>query len=119
MLYNAAKHRAKEKGLTFDLTEDWIYQKLLRKCELTGLSFFLSENERYNRHALTPSVDRINQDLGYTKDNCRLIIWWVNLAKQKYSDLELWHLCSLVIESLDANGVPAVKRMEEIPVVII
>lgn len=71
------RSRAKKHGMDFDLTAEWILERLESGCELTGLSFKL---EAGSRDAMSPSVDRIDSSGGYTKDNCRVILWGLNAA---------------------------------------
>jgi hypothetical protein len=72
------KKRSKREGVDFDLDAGWLSEKLKRgKCELTGLQFdFSIENRR--RNSRTPSVDRITAGGGYTKANCRVVLYAVN-----------------------------------------
>lgn len=76
MMYRA-KRAAKDRGLLFDLDRQWFRERLERgRCEMTGLAFDMIGR----RTPLSPSIDRINPRGGYTKSNCRLIIWWLNRA---------------------------------------
>lgn len=57
-----------------------------------------------DRHPYTPTIDKIDPNKGYTKDNCRIVIWWYNLSKSIWND-------ELVIETIhswfknkDLNG---------------
>jgi hypothetical protein len=78
-LWIGAYNRAKKKDLEFDLTIDWIESKLKEGvCEMTGMEFQIKEYskqghlERTNPYA--PSIDRINPDKGYTKDNVQVVL---------------------------------------------
>ena len=55
------------------------------KCEVTGMPF----NPRFwaagPKGPWSPSVDRIDPKKGYIKDNCQLVIWMYNAAKQEFS----------------------------------
>jgi len=55
-------------------------------CQLTGLPFdFMPTNKTYkNPHA--PSLDRIDSQKGYTKENCRIVLSAVNDALGEYDD---------------------------------
>src|SRR5882672_5312955 len=83
-----AKYRAKRDGLEFELTPEWFYTKLLSKCEVTGMSFYTTRNnlDRFEKHKLSPSVDRIDNSKGYTLNNSRMVIWWFNMTKGVLSD---------------------------------
>lgn len=88
-----AKHRSKKKGLPFNLTLDWIVEKLRRGvCERTGTPFvFESHNPR------APSLDQINPSKGYTMDNTQVVTWQYNFCKGQGTDEELLQFaCDLV-----------------------
>jgi len=82
-LYTQTKHRAKNAGLEFSLTEEWFVEKVnAGVCELTGLPFGrIHENDPYS-----PSPDRIDNDIGYRDGNGRMILWWLNKAKGTMSE---------------------------------
>jgi hypothetical protein len=77
-LYYQTKRSARERGLSFSLTKDWFVEKVnAGVCELTGLSFGpILENDPY-----APSPDRIVNEIGYEEGNGRMILWWLNQAK--------------------------------------
>lgn len=82
-LYQRAKRSARERGLSFSLTEDWFVEKVnAGVCELTGLPFGpILENDPY-----APSPDRIVNEIGYEDGNGRMILWWLNNAKATMSE---------------------------------
>ncbi len=47
-------------------------------CEVTNLPFVPSEKKM---GPFLPSVDRTDPKKGYTKDNCKMVIWMYNAAK--------------------------------------
>lgn len=74
-------HNAKYHGGGCHLTIEWIIGKLKAgKCEMTGLPFDL------NGGPYGPSIDRIDSKKGYTEDNCRVIVWWLNRALYVWGD---------------------------------
>jgi len=114
LIYNA-RRRARQKNLKFDLDIDWAFEKLrIGVCPVTGLKFRSEVKGFKERSEYTPSIDRINPKLGYTKDNCRIVIWWYNIAKQTYSDIEVWHLCDQLVRSFDLKGALSALKKEEI-----
>jgi hypothetical protein len=77
---NRAKKRARARGLEFDLDLAWVKRKLdCGRCEVTGLEFSCCYGEGGHR-PYSPSVDKKNPAEGYTKENCRLVLWAVNCA---------------------------------------
>lgn len=55
------------------------------RCPRTGLVFV---EERL--HPFTPSLDRIDSALGYTRDNCRLTTAMYNFARGNLTDKRFW-----------------------------
>ena len=61
------------------LTVEWIEQRLLQGvCEVTGIAF----ERKGDRRPFMPSIDRIDSSKGYTPENCRVVLWIINAAKQ-------------------------------------
>lgn len=92
-LFHTAKYRSKKLSIDFNLDLEWIKDRLTI-CEITGIPFKIrdvkitnSEGGNYgDRHPHTPTIDKIDPNKGYTKDNCRMVIWWYNLSKSVWSD---------------------------------
>ena len=82
-MLHICKQRAREKGIDFTLTIDWVEEKLSRGvCEITGIAFVLGTI----RHPFLPSIDPIDSNKGYTPENCRMILWMLNAAKGDSSE---------------------------------
>jgi len=65
-----------------------IYKHQEGKCYYTGLQYSLTE-----QGPLYMTADRIDNSIGYTKDNIALCCWYVNCAKNKWplaQMKELW-----------------------------
>jgi len=87
------RHSAKRRGLTFALTEAW-FEKHLQNgfCQLTGLPIRIKPyqpNSQGSRTFYSPSIDRIDNNEGYTIDNCRIICWGANQLKSKFTDRDI------------------------------
>lgn len=78
-LLESCRRRAIKKNIPFDLDRDWMHERIVAGCELTGLPFTLAA-VHVGRGPLSASVDRRDNSKGYTKDNCRLIAWALNSA---------------------------------------
>jgi hypothetical protein len=101
-LYHAAKYRAKKKGLVFDLTKDWILEKLNNGvCEASGLKIQFSQKYSRTRHAFSepfsPSLDKIDPKGGYTKDNTQLVVWIYNAAKSAFTHEDVLILANALV----------------------
>lgn len=81
------KQRSRKMGVKSNLTTGWLREKLkLTNCEVTGLPF---DKENTNS-PFYPSIDRVDSELGYTKDNCQLVVIIYNFAKSEYS-VDVFH----------------------------
>jgi hypothetical protein len=82
LLLRMAKKRSERNGWEFDLTKEWITERIQRNtCELSGQSFMF-KNTTHNTHfnPYSPSIDRIDSSKGYTKDNCRVVLACINMG---------------------------------------
>ena len=87
---------AKEKGLPFTITEEWYLNKFDKGCEMTGIPFDKSGSD-------TPwvaHIDRIIPELGYTKENCRLVCAIYNLAKKDWKDSDVLKMATHIIKPI-------------------
>lgn len=76
---SSCRARARRAGLACTVTVDWVVERIKQGCELTGLPFELSHESRIKqRSPYAPSIDRIDCTQGYTKENCRLVVWAMN-----------------------------------------
>jgi len=106
MVYLSIKSRSKKKNLKFDLTLDWLLNKLKKGiCEITGLPF--SEKIQRPAHRYAPSVDRIDPKKGYVKDNCRVVLLMVNHIKRDYTDEEVAQVGLAMDGYLQGEKVPS------------
>lgn len=80
----SAKHRALRKGIIFDITDEDIKEKLNNqdnKCFISKQPISMIENDWYSL-----SLDRLDNMLGYTKENTIVVTKFVNSSK---NDLQL------------------------------
>ncbi len=83
MQFYALRHSAKRRGVSFDLTKDVI--KVPEKCPVLGIQLVQGDTKRRNN----PSVDRINNKLGYVKGNINVISSRANSLKADATKEEL------------------------------
>lgn len=98
-LLGSAKSRASKKGLEVTITKEWVLEKLnLGICEVSGLFFDMSPSGRKNRNPKSPSIDRINSNLGYTPENSRVILLSINDALNQYGLEHFLEMAKAVID---------------------
>lgn len=98
-LWKGAKARAESKGLPFDLTKEWIAEKLLQgKCAVTQIPFVREKSGAI--HPFSPSIDRIIPVLGYTKSNCRVTVFALNAARGHWGDDVLKQVCEAFMKHI-------------------
>lgn len=90
-LRRGAIFRAKKFNLPFNLSIDWVYEKILTgSCEVTGLPLELITKETYgtinNIQPFSPCIDRIVPELGYVESNCRIVCNIFNQCKMHWTD---------------------------------
>lgn len=86
-MINNMRRRAKVKNLHVDIDVDWVESKLIvGVCEVTGIPFDIKVNggKGHKTNSFSPSIDRIQQDGPYTKDNCRVTCWIYNRARGSF-----------------------------------
>jgi hypothetical protein len=80
-----------------DLLEIWIKQG--GRCAVTGVVMRFDSGDLQNKNAYAVSVDRINNEYGYVRDNVRLLTHWANNAKSTWDD----HLLETMITEIINN----------------
>lgn len=80
-LNKSAKRRAKNKNIEFDLNIDFLkdlWESQKGNCSITGLKFIIKNERTGKAQPFSPSIDRIDPNIGYTKSNVRLVCYCVN-----------------------------------------
>lgn len=98
-LIRSSKGRARILKLPHNLDNDWAASRWTGCCELTGIPFAAaSERTGRSNRSLFPSIDRIEPKLGYTKDNCRIILWAVNVMRGDCDDAVMYAVAEALIK---------------------
>ena len=81
-LLRRAKSNAKNRGWEFDLNYDFVLNILEKGiCQISGITFIYISYHRFR-----PSIDRIDNNKGYTKNNVQIVVKIYNYLKNRYSD---------------------------------
>lgn len=93
----AAKGRAAEKNLPFDLTFEWAQARWTGFCEVSGLPFITEPGTPHRMFA--PSLDQIAPAKGYTQDNSRFVLRCVNSFKLDGDDETMYAVAEAIVRS--------------------
>lgn len=96
-LVGDARRRARDSDLPFDLDPAWAREILEEGvCQATGLPFDF--DEQWGAYA--PSIDKLDPERGYLKDNCRIVLWFYNRAKGAHPEEEAQELFKEIANAL-------------------
>lgn len=85
--------------MEFDLTKEWVKARA-DVCELSGLPFRPEYDGVHGRNPFAPSVDRIDSNRGYTQDNCRVILYCLNMGLGQWGLEEVSPIWAAVLGKL-------------------
>jgi len=88
-ILSSARKRAKVKGLCCTITLEWVLAKIDEqgnRCVKTGIEFDYGKDAQYKKHPYAPSLDRIDNDQGYTPENTRLVCTMYNYCRNVARD---------------------------------
>ena len=107
MSRSSAKKRGIENLLTLDDVRDIAYRSG-GNCELSGIpfSYDISTNsalddlysQKPSKAPYSPSMDRIDSNMGYRIENCRLVCTCVNIALNEWGDDVYLKMCNSTVE---------------------
>ena len=92
-----SKTRAKSKNMDHNIDSNFIKTLLKQsghRCPVLGKKFVFEA-----KNPLNMSIDRIDNSLGYTRDNVWLISTWANRAKNTLSEEVFKEFCKCVVEA--------------------
>lgn len=99
------KHNAGMRGLSMEISVEDICALLELqdyKCALSGVDIWFAESEwSHSRGGSNASVDRIDSNIGYEKDNVQMVHKHVNVMKRSLSDEEFVSFCRLIVKNAD------------------
>jgi hypothetical protein len=89
MMLSQAKRRARSSGRAFDLTLKDLQRLVVSHCPVLGTELTWKYDHGLGLGAHSPSLDRIDNSLGYTKDNVAIISHRANSMKNAATAEEL------------------------------
>lgn len=104
-LWQSAKKASQKNNLDFDLTKEWIEQKLVDGfCEVSKLPFDFTSKETGtwgsgSQNPYAPSLDKTDPNKGYTKDNVKVVVWIYNVGKQNNTHNDMMTLAKALVEN--------------------
>jgi hypothetical protein len=96
--WNRIKRQAIIREITFDVQVEYgweLFEKQNKKCAISGLPLCFG-NTKYDE--TTASLDRIDSNKGYEKDNVQWVHKWINLMKSDFDQQEFIEMCRTVVE---------------------
>lgn len=97
-MWNNAQQRARRSGAEFNLSLEWVTDKIAQGCAVTGLPFDLTVADGSGGgNPWGPSIDRKDSTKGYTEENSQVTVWIYNRAKNKNRHQDVLRLCHALI----------------------
>ena len=99
-LLKRTKSACRDRGLAFALADDDVLESYLvqeGKCALSGVRMSIEKGTKARRTHTAISIDRINSERNYTRDNIQLVCAVVNVMKTDMSVEELRFWCAQIV----------------------
>jgi hypothetical protein len=96
--FSVVKKHAEARGYSFDITIEFMEELLVKQnftCKLSGLPIELKYSG-IRKACNTASLDRIDNDKGYTTDNVQWVHKDINWMKQDFKQEYFLELCKLI-----------------------
>lgn len=99
---------AESRGLEVEFSEEWVWSLLEKqnwKCALSGVDLTVATNATDRKNGVTTaSIDRVNSDLGYTRENTKFVHKDLNRMKSDFPEPHFVEWCRLVASHHDAKA---------------
>lgn len=110
-LFANIKRSADLRKLAFEIDMEFL-DELFKiqngKCVLSGIEITLPKSDEHRTTGeSTASLDRIDSNVGYTKENVQWVHKRINIMKQNLQEDEFLYLCKLIVE----NNIDKIKEV--------
>ena len=112
LLYTSAKRRSSDQRNPREFTisvEDVLKQVLSGECPRTGVPFDLNGDID---SPFRPSLDRIDNSIGYTPDNIQVVSRIYNRAKWTYTDGEMYIMAKGIVKKMSKERCPDTQELD-------
>lgn len=99
---------ARRSGKVFELDKEWLVEKLKKGiCEKTGLPFVLNGkdkpelNQKSTKHPFSPSLERKDSTVGYTKENTIVVCLIYNYCKNVFEEEAVEMFCRAYLNKME------------------
>lgn len=96
---------AKKRNFSFNLTKEeawFLLEKQNFKCYFTGWDLVF-QKDRFDKKGQTASIDRIDNNKGYSIDNIRWVHKDINKCRQNFTDEYFLEICKTISENINVN----------------
>lgn len=101
---------ARRAARIFELDKEWLVEKLKKGiCEKTGLPFVLNGkdqqelNQKSSKHPFSPSLERKDSTIGYTKENTIVVCLIYNYCKNVFEEEAVEMFCRAYLNNLEGK----------------
>lgn len=99
-LWHRCRRNGKQRGIECDITFEQMESIAGRsqgRCEVSGLAFQYEKAPGHYTRPWAPSIDRVECAKGYTKSNCRVVCFAVNVAMNQWGVDTLFRVASALV----------------------
>lgn len=119
IFYGAIERRAKDRGLEFTVTLEFLEELLIKQnscCALSNIPIYINTKTiDYKQEKSTASLDRINSKIGYTPENVQWVHADINYMKLDFDQKYFIKMCQLIAKhniNIDTTEIETDKSLK-------